>query len=221
MLVLAVRLLRPLLEDLVFVGGSVTGLLITDTGAPDIRATFDVDAIAEITSYHDYVKFGEQLQGLGFTPDTREDAPLCRWKNGDVTLDLMPLDEKILGFSNRWYKDALEKADTLTIEPTLRIRCISAPLFVATKLEAFKSRGARDFSASRDLEDVLALVDGRAELIGEVRASSRELRRYLAHEFKLLLNNSHFIDALPGHLPPDAASQARIPIILRRLAELT
>ncbi|QOY87654.1 hypothetical protein [Paludibaculum fermentans] len=50
-LVVAARLLRPLLGELVFVGGTVTGLLITDQTAAGPRTTFDVDAIAEITSY--------------------------------------------------------------------------------------------------------------------------------------------------------------------------
>jgi hypothetical protein len=51
------RLLRPMLGDLVFVGGCTTALLITDTGAAEVRPTYDVDAIAEITSYSEYEKF--------------------------------------------------------------------------------------------------------------------------------------------------------------------
>jgi len=47
----AAETLRPLLGELVFVGGCVTGLLITDEAAGDPRSTLDVDAIAEITSY--------------------------------------------------------------------------------------------------------------------------------------------------------------------------
>jgi hypothetical protein len=44
-LIIAARLLRPLLGELVFVGGSVTGLLITDEAAAGPRTTLDVDAI--------------------------------------------------------------------------------------------------------------------------------------------------------------------------------
>jgi hypothetical protein len=39
-LINAAELLRPLLEELVFVGGSITGLLITDEAAADPRVTF-------------------------------------------------------------------------------------------------------------------------------------------------------------------------------------
>ncbi len=58
-LIRAAQLLRLLLDEVVF-GGSVTGLLIPDSGAGDPRATRDVDAIAAITSYPAYVAFGER-----------------------------------------------------------------------------------------------------------------------------------------------------------------
>ena len=112
-LITAARLLRPLLGELVFVGGTVTGLLITDEAAADPRTTFDVNAIAEITSYAEYAEFGDRLRALGFQEDTREGAPLCRWVHHGTTLDVMPLDEKILGFSNRWYRAAMRSSLTL------------------------------------------------------------------------------------------------------------
>jgi hypothetical protein len=62
----AAKLLRPILEELVFVGGCATALLITDKAAADVRPTFDVDAIAEITSYAAYAEFSERLRKLGF-----------------------------------------------------------------------------------------------------------------------------------------------------------
>lgn len=49
-LIEAAEALRPLLEDLVFIGGCVTGLLITDEAAGNPRTTVDVDAIVGITS---------------------------------------------------------------------------------------------------------------------------------------------------------------------------
>ena len=51
LLIDAAQLLKPILGELVFVGGCATALLITDKAAPEVRPTFDVDAIAEITSY--------------------------------------------------------------------------------------------------------------------------------------------------------------------------
>jgi hypothetical protein len=74
-----------LLDDLVFVGGCATALLITDQAAAEVRPTFDVDAIAEITFYADYVAFSERIRNLGFTEDTGEGAPLCRWLKAKTT----------------------------------------------------------------------------------------------------------------------------------------
>jgi hypothetical protein len=93
-------LLKPLLGELVFVGGCATALLITDKAAPEVRPTFAVDAIAEITSYASYAEFSERLRKLGFQEDMREGAPTCRWRQQSTVLDVMPLDEKILGFTN-------------------------------------------------------------------------------------------------------------------------
>jgi len=79
----AAKLLRSILGELVFVGGCATALLITDKAAADVRPTFDVDAIAEITSHAAYAEFSERLRKLGFQEDAREGAPLCRWRKHD------------------------------------------------------------------------------------------------------------------------------------------
>lgn len=52
----------------------------------------------------------------------------------------MPTDERILGFSNRWYKPAMENAQSVQLASNLTIRVVTAPLFLGTKLEAFKGR---------------------------------------------------------------------------------
>jgi hypothetical protein len=216
----AAKLLKPILGELVFVGGCATALLITDSAAPDVRPTFDVDAIAEITSYAAYTEFSERLRKLGFQEDAREGAPLCRWRQQTTTLDVMPLDEKILGFSNSWYRPAMDHAEERELEKGLKIRLVAPVYFCASKLEAFAGRGKNDFHASRDLEDLIAVVDGRTELVGEIQAAESDVRSYLAKEIKKLISIREFNDALPGHLPPDPASQDRVGMIVSRLKEI-
>jgi len=172
----AAKLLEPILGELVFVGGCATALLITDNAAADVRPTFDVDAIAEITSYAAYAEFSERLRKLGFQEDTSDGAPLCRWHQQTTTLDVMPLDEKILGFSNTWYRPAMDHAEERELEKGLKIRLVAPVYFCASKLEAFAGRGANDFHASRDLEDLIAVVDGRAELVGEIQTAAGDVR---------------------------------------------
>jgi len=132
-------------------------------------------------------------------------------------LDVLPLDEKILGFSNRWYRAAMEAANTHQLFPDLEIRVVTAPYFLATKIEAFKGRGRGDFFASHDLEDLVFVVDGRSTIVEEVRTETPLLREYLRTEIAGLLSTSGFVDALPGYLLPDAASQARIGTVLHRV----
>jgi predicted nucleotidyltransferase len=155
----AAEKLRPLLPEIVFVGGCATGLLISDPGAATVRRTYDVDVISEIVSYADYAVFSERLRALGFTEDSREGAPLCRWQHGELVLDVMPLDASILGFSNRWYADALRTAVEVELPSGLRLKAITAPYFLGTKIEAFRGRGHDDYFASHDLEDFITVID--------------------------------------------------------------
>src|SRR2546429_1134233 len=119
LLVDAAKLLKPILGELVFVGGCTTALLITDKAAAEVRPTYDVDAIAEITSYVGYAEFSERLKALGFRENTQEGAPLCRWCQQTTTLDVMSLGGKILGFKNRCYGPAMETAEERDLEPDL------------------------------------------------------------------------------------------------------
>jgi hypothetical protein len=97
---------------------------------------------------------------------------------------------------------------------------VTAPYFCATKIVAFHGRGKDDYTGNHDLEDFLAVVDGRLELISEIHAEDESVRAYLATEVTALLAKPQFIDALPGFLLPDQGSQARLPMLLDRLGQI-
>ena len=211
------RMLSDLNEQLVFVGGCATGLLITDAASPPVRATQDVDLIAEVANRGEYYKLASELERIGFVP---AGDLICRWRHGNLLVDVMPTDEQILGFSNRWYKEAVREATLFTLPDGQRIRLISPPLLIATKIEAFHGRGNGDFGASHDIEDIVSVVDGREELVLEVSQSGAELRAYLRDEVDDLLATPGFVDTLPWHLGPDAASQARVSTVIERLRRI-
>lgn len=215
-----VKALGPLCQQFVFVGGCVTGLLITETAAPPVRVTKDVDAIVEILSLTEYHALERQLESGGFRHDRSPDAPICRWIVGSALLDVMPTDESVLGFGNRWYAEAIHTAVQVSLPSGRKIRLISPPTFLGTKLEAFYGRGAGDFLASHDLEDIITVVDGPPELSKEIREAPLQLREYLVAQLRALLQDDNFLEALPAHLPGDAASQARLPVLIRRLRAL-
>jgi hypothetical protein len=70
------------------------------------------------------------------------------------------------------------------------------------------------------LEDILAVVDGRSELYDEIQRIPNDAREYLQEEIETLISNREFVDAIPFHLRPDAASQARVPLIIERLRRI-
>jgi predicted nucleotidyltransferase len=135
------RRLGDLNTQVVFVGGAVTGLLITDAAAPPPRPTDDVDAIVEVATRAKYYELANRLRALGFTEDTSEKAPVCRWLVEGIKVDVMPTSEALLGFSNRWYSEALENAGEREISPGINVRVVTAPYFVATKYIATQIAG--------------------------------------------------------------------------------
>jgi len=137
----------------------------------------------------------------------------------------MPTEAEIIGFTNRWYAEGLEAAATVELPSGTRIRAVSPPYLVGTKLEAFNGRGRDadgepDYLGSRDFGDIVFLVDGRAEIVDEVLAAPGSLRGYLAAEFDRLRQDSRFESGVSGHLMPDAASQARRDVVLARIERM-
>ena len=138
------RAMGPLCEQVVFVGGCATGLLVDDAGLMDVRPTEDVDAIVEVASLGAYHRLAEQLMQRGFTQTMEDNTPPFRWFWHRMQLDLVPLDEKVLGFANPWYRVGFEEALSVELTAGLVVRHLSAPHFLATKFEAFRDRGGND-----------------------------------------------------------------------------
>jgi hypothetical protein len=226
MLELVARGLGPLCDDVVFVGGCATGLLLTQARADSIRITEDVDIVAETLSVQAYHAIEARLRARGFCNDMRPYAPVCRWVYKSVTLDLMPTEKSILGFANRWYPLVITTAQPVTLPSGRIIKLVTPPVFIATKIEAFKDRGKNsagnpDFLGSHDMEDIITVVDRRTELMAECRAMSAEFREYLAQEFRAMFANRDFEVSIAGHLPGDAASQSRLGKLKESLRNFT
>src|ERR1700677_6852 len=208
--------LGPFLGELVFVGGVSLGLLITVQAAAPIRSTDDVDVIAEILSYVDYIAFSERLRKAQFTEDASEEPLTCRWFHGKLKLDVLALSKEVLGYTNLWYERALNHAVPFVLPNGQTIRVITAPYFLGTKMEAFRGRGQMDFLASHDLEDFVAVIDGRSTILKEIADSPSDVREYLAEAASSLLSESRFLDAVPGFV----LEYGRVPLILERLNQL-
>ena len=212
--------LGPLRHKVVFLGGSATGFHITDKAEPEIRTTKDVDIIVEVASRADYHRLEKTLRELGFFQKMQKDDPICRWYINDVIVDVMPTDENILGFSNRWYLPAIKNSVTIELEPNLKIQIVTAPYFLGTKLDAFFGRGRGDYLASHDMEDIINFINGRVEILEDIKNSEAELKDFIIKSLQGFLEDELFLEALPGHLLPDQASQGRRSIIMERIKKI-
>lgn len=134
-----------------------------------------------------------------------------------LIVDFMPDDEAILGYSNRWYAQALKEAESVELKGNIIIKVVPSILFVATKLEAYKGSGNNDPLHSRDVEDILSVIDGRAELVSGFHLVNTELKIYIKYELNKLYKHADFDYAV------QAASQGlsdREVLIFSRLYEI-
>ena len=208
--------LGPLRERLVFVGGCATGLLVTNPATAYVRPTEDVDAIVEVATLAGYHAMQPLLTERGFRQTMEDNTPAYRWYWQRMQLDLVPVDEKVMGFANRWYRPGYAAALTRELEPGLTLRHLSAPYFVATKFEAYQDRGGRDVYLSHDLEDIITVVDGRAELADELAQADRTLCQHVIGQTRELLAHPELPNALPGIV----AQPIRARVVLERLQHI-
>jgi predicted nucleotidyltransferase len=183
-------------QQVAFVGGCTTVLLITDEYTQEsIRGTDDVDLVIHLTSTAAWYRLEETLKTKGFK-NTGQDTVTCRLRLGALKVDFMPTDEKILGFSNTWFVGGLENAIDYTLPNGTPIKVFAAPWFLAAKLQAYLGRGKGDLLMSNDIEDIIALLDGREELIAETKHAPIELRRFVGEELSSLLRLTAFQDVI-------------------------
>lgn len=201
MLESAAEAISEILEDVVFVGGATVELWITDQGAPEFRPTFDIDVIAEVTSRAAYYRLEGRLRELGLVNE-ESDGVICRFRfpGSALILDVMPTDASILGFENRWQREAFPHAVRRDLPSGRQIKVVPPVYLMATKLEAFASRGRGDLYGSKDFEDLIRLLDGREELIGEITAAEGDVRRFVVEELGRLSRLANFDWAAEGAL---------------------
>lgn len=208
---LAAQRLGPLLDELTLVGGTAVGLLISDPAAEPPRPTLDVDFVAESTTYVQYAQVERRLMAQGFAHARGDGDPRCRFRLGDLVLDVMPLDERVLGFSNAWYRSGIKCRVTARLPSGTRFHHIDAPHLIATKLLAFAERGEDDVLTSHDIEDIVRTVDGRDSVVDELAGAPAEVRAFVAKGLERCVAAPHFLEALSGYFrdPELGAVRAR------------
>jgi hypothetical protein len=218
MLETVARVLSQVPTTIVFTGGATISLYLDEVAAPDIRPTDDVDCVVEITSLVEYYKFSEFLRTLGLQETTESGAPLCRWQYENISIDVMPCEESVLGFSNRWYRPGIANSIGYQLPSDRQILIFSTPYILASKIEAFTNRGGGQFCYSSDIEDIVALLDGRSSLFEEVQQADEEVKTFLSGWFRAELEN--LCPIAPAFLSSVAKNSGRDHLLLQTIERL-
>lgn len=190
--------LDTLREKVVFVGGATISLY-PDKVVLESRPTDDVDVIVEILNYKNRVELEEKLRAIGFSNDI-ESGVVCRYKIQGIIVDIMPTNDPSIGFGNKWYPEGFNAAVDYFIDERCTVKILSAPYFIATKLEAFKGRGKNDGRTSSDFEDIIYVLENRKKIWDEMNGTEKELKNYLKTEFKNLLTHPNIDEWIDCHV---------------------
>lgn len=193
--------LEELKDEVVFVGGAVAQLYVTDPAATDIRPTKDVDCVIELSSRLKYYQLEDQLRKKGFANDVSVGAPICRWIYKDIKVDVMPTDEKILLFSNIWYIEGIKNKIPKSLPDGEEIFVFSPEYFLAAKFEALKNRGSADLRQSHDFEDIIYILDNNPLMLQIIKSGGNKVKNYLIQKFREILSSPNITEAIETALP--------------------
>lgn len=191
--------LGDLNEKVVFVGGAMISLYINDPAAEDVRPTKDIDLTFRIVSTGELEELREALTGRGFSQSSEDDV-ICRFRLGDIKVDVMSTKEVGWAPANPWFEPGFEKAIPVQIEGQT-IRVLPFTYFLATKFSAFSARGGRDPRMSHDFEDIVYLLNYTSNFKEEVQNSPDEdVKQYLSECFSRILQEGRLQEAVIGNL---------------------
>lgn len=215
------RALAPIREQrFVFAGASILPLLLDDPAAPPPRFTVDVDAVVDVLTYPQWARLQSRLRECGVV--VRADPAggkgrLCLFHFNDIEVDIMPVRMPLLLRPSRMLELGFQCAEPHRLADDLEILALSAPGLLAAKLEAFGDRGAHDAAMSKDLDDIVALLDRRLGLGDEVAEAPAELRRFIATATRRLLGDGPVRDVI-SDLLRDREREGRAIALLRTLS---
>lgn len=210
--------LDELNERVVYVGGSVAQLYVDDEAAEEARPTMDVDCVVELYSHQEYEEFCELLRKKKFEENSDNGAPICRWLYKGEMVDVMPTDEKFLGFTNKWYQPGIQRKVDYTLPNGRVIQILPALFFLATKIEAINSRAGEDLRTSHDFEDVVYVLNYCGDIVERFKKEANAtLKAFLRAESRKFLNRNNIQEEIECALPLNETD--RVDIILEVLGD--
>lgn len=206
--------IEAILNRVVVIGPPVVSLLITDPMVHVGDETFAADSTLQLLSTPMIDRLGVELQERGLSRIGRSSGAE-RWKvSDDVAIDLIQVPTNDDDPRQPW----LEYATLLTLPFTttgrLTVRIAGAPAVLALELSSFTRSHVRAIE-SEELERVVWLVAGRAEIERECAAAPPELRAFIVPLLARLARDDA-LDIMMQRALPDAAL---VPALLRNVRE--
>jgi predicted nucleotidyltransferase len=198
--------LGELNADVIYVGGAVVSLYITDKGAEQPRPTKDIDISVQVSSYAQMDLLREKLAEKNIYPAITE-AVMYRYSFEDILIDFIPYEATPLGPTNSWLKPGFQKAYSIKVGKA-EIKILPVSLFLATKWEAFKSRGS-DPRWSHDFEDIIYVIDNNLNLVADVATAGHDVQNFLKGMADYILLHSSRNEIIECHINPFTATERR------------
>jgi predicted nucleotidyltransferase len=207
--------LEELNKEVIYVGGAVVSLYVTDEGAEQPRPTKDIDISVQISTYAQMEELREKLALKRIYPALSEKV-MYRYSFEDILIDFIPFEQTPLGPTNSWLKPGFEKAYPVNIGE-LEIKILPVSLFLATKWEAFKGRGG-DPRVSPDFEDIIYIIDNNKELVADVRNANKDVQEYLKEMSTEILDHPYRNEIIECHINPFTVEERRAVIVEKLIA---
>lgn len=212
--------LGNLADEMLFTGGSSVELYLERPAKTQIRPTKDVDCITKVITRTDFDTLEKRLRALGFTDAglTAEKGPQCRFTFEDILIDFIPLDEKVFGFSNRWFPEAFLSPLQSSLPSGRVIKLPSLPCFLAIKLETMLARGGEDLRDSWDLEDIIVVLDSLLEPSNALQQATQKVRDFVQQTLSTQLKDPYFAESVESCSPSGFEQAQRVLEILTEIS---
>lgn len=188
--------LKGINANIVFVGGAVVGFYANDPAADDVRPTVDIDISVEITSNIELEEFRKKINKIGFQHDSKI---ICRFHYDGIIVDVMGRKEIGWAPANKQFDLGFDYLEEKEIDD-LKIQILSFPYFLATKFEAYQSRGISDPRSSKDFEDIAYLLDNVTDFPEKIKSANKDVRIYLIERLQEIQNSNTLQEGIISQL---------------------
>ena len=208
--------LEEINDEVIYIGGAIVSLYVTDQGAEQARPTEDIDICVQISTYAQMDQLREKLARKKIYPAPTETI-MYRYSFEEILIDFIPFEDTPLGPTNKWLKPGFQKAYPINIGK-VEIKILPVSIFLATKWEAYKNRGG-DPRMSHDFEDIIYIINNNVNLVDDIVQTNKKVQDFLKEMSNEILSNSSLNEIIECHINPYIATERR-ELVIQKLIKI-